>query len=118
MAGGAARGGRLGLPRPQDPLGRRRRNVSELWSWLGKREIARPEAAALFADVRLSRVPVETTQTAEQMLGQVRTTSAYLGLDGERQGVLERRLAGLVEAEGGIHRSITFATLVTARATT
>lgn len=94
----------------------RRGNVSELWSWLGKRDIARPEAADLFADVRVRKVPVETVETVEEMLGLVRTTSAYLRLDGERQGRFERRLAGLVEAEGGTHRSTHFATLVTARA--
>jgi SAM-dependent methyltransferase len=94
----------------------RRGNVSELWSWLGRRDIARPEAADLFTDARLSKMPVETVESAEEMIGQVRTTSAYLRLDAERQGVLERRLADLVEAEGGTYRSTHFATLVTARA--
>jgi SAM-dependent methyltransferase len=30
----------------------RRENVSELWAWLERREIARPDAAELFEDVR------------------------------------------------------------------
>jgi SAM-dependent methyltransferase len=94
----------------------RRDNVSELWSWLGRRDISRPEAAELFTDVRLSKVPVETMESAAEMIGQVRTTSAYLRLDDERRRILERRLADLVEAEGGTHRSMHFATLVTAQA--
>jgi SAM-dependent methyltransferase len=94
----------------------RRGNVSELWSWLGKRDIARPEAADLFADVRIATAPVERVQTAEEMLGEVSTTSAYLRLDAERKRALERRLAAIAEAAGGTYRTITLATLVTARA--
>jgi SAM-dependent methyltransferase len=94
----------------------RQGNVSELWSWLGRRDVTRPEAAELFTDVRVSRVAVESVESAEEMIGQVRTTSAYLRLDAERRDVLEQRLSDLVEAEGGTHRSMYFATLVTARA--
>ena len=46
----------------------------------------------------------------------VRTTSAYLRLDAERRGVLERSVADPIEAHGGTDRSMHFATLVTARA--
>jgi ubiquinone/menaquinone biosynthesis C-methylase UbiE len=91
-------------------------NVSELWAWLGKRDIARPEAADLFADVHVSTMPVERLQTAQETLGEARTTSAYLRLDAERKAILERRLAAVVEAAGTAYRTTTFATLVTARA--
>jgi len=95
----------------------RRGNVSEFWAWLGKREIARPEAAELFADLRVNTVPVERVQTAAEMIGEARTTSAYLRLDGERRARLERRLGAIVAAAGGTYKSTTFATLSTARAT-
>jgi ubiquinone/menaquinone biosynthesis C-methylase UbiE len=94
----------------------RRGNVSEFWAWLGKREIARPEAAELFTDVGVQTVPVERSQTTEEVIGEARTTSAYLRLDGERRARLERRLGAIVAAAGGAFKTTTFATLVTARA--
>jgi ubiquinone/menaquinone biosynthesis C-methylase UbiE len=42
----------------------RRDNVSELWAWLVKREIAQPEAAKLFGDVQITRLPIEAIETA------------------------------------------------------
>jgi ubiquinone/menaquinone biosynthesis C-methylase UbiE len=93
----------------------RRGNVSEFWAWLGKRDIARPEAADLFADVQVSTMPVERVQSAEEALGEARTTSAYLRLDAARKAALDERLAAVVEAAGGPYRTTTFATLVTAR---
>lgn len=93
----------------------RRGNVSELWSYLTGRDLARPEAADLFTDVGLSRRPVEIVQSTEQVIGQVRTTTAYLRLDTERRGLLERSLADLIEAQGGTYHSTHVATLVTAR---
>jgi SAM-dependent methyltransferase len=93
----------------------RRENVSELWAWLEKREIARPEAAQLFEDVDFVKVPVEREEGAAQLLALVRTTSSYLQLDRGRQKLLEKRLAAVVEDAGGSYRSTTFATLVTAR---
>jgi ubiquinone/menaquinone biosynthesis C-methylase UbiE len=95
----------------------RRGNVSEFWAWrLGKREIARPEAADLFADVQVSTMPVERVQSAEEALGEAHTTSAYLRLDAARKGALDRRLAAVVEAAGDTYRTTSIATLVTARA--
>jgi ubiquinone/menaquinone biosynthesis C-methylase UbiE len=94
----------------------RRDNVSELWAWLTERVIARPEARDLFGEVRLAKVLVERDETAEELLAVIRTTSQYLRLDPPRQRLLEKRLATIVERAGGIYRSRTFATLVTARA--
>lgn len=95
---------------------RRRGNVSEVWAWLCQRDLANTEAAALFADVQLRRVGIDEERTAEELLGVVRTTSTYLGLDRERRERLERRLTAIVDGAGGRLRSTTFATLVTARA--
>lgn len=94
----------------------RRDNVSELWAWLERRDIARPEAAELFEDVTLAKVPSERQATAAEGLAFVRTTSSYLRLDPGRQKLLEHRLAAVVEDAGGTYRSTTFDTLVTARA--
>jgi hypothetical protein len=44
----------------------RRDNVSELWAWLGKRDIARLEAAEPFEDVDLAKVPIEHEDTPER----------------------------------------------------
>jgi ubiquinone/menaquinone biosynthesis C-methylase UbiE len=93
----------------------RRTNVSELWAWLVKREIARPEAAELFGDVRLTTLPIEREETSAESLAHIRTASAYLLLDSDRQERLEKRLAAVIEDRGGSWRSTTFATLVTAR---
>jgi SAM-dependent methyltransferase len=94
----------------------RRGNVSELWAWLTKREIARPEAADLFGDARIDYVQIGLEETAEELLALLRTTSAYLRLDADRRNLLETRVTALVEQAGGVYRSTTFATLVTARA--
>jgi SAM-dependent methyltransferase len=93
----------------------RRGNISELWAWLTKREIARREAADLFGDVRLEHVPIDLEETADELLALLRTTSAYLRLDQARRDPLEQRLTTLVEKAGGTYRSTMFATLVTAR---
>jgi ubiquinone/menaquinone biosynthesis C-methylase UbiE len=90
-------------------------NVSELWAWLEKNENATPEAARLFGDVQLVKIPIETAATVEESLALVRTQSAYLLLTGDRRKLLERRLAAILERGGGLHRSTSFATLVTAR---
>lgn len=95
---------------------RRRHNVSELWAWLERREIGRPEAATLFRDVEITAVPVEHDESEGEFLALVRTTSAYLRLDADRRALLEKRLSAAIQASGGTYRSKSFATLVTARA--
>ena len=97
--------------------GARLADVSELWSWLMKREIASPDAGKLFGDVRLETVPVTRVESVEQVLALVRTQSAYLGLDPDRRQVLEERLRTIIERGGDTLRSTSFATLVTARVT-
>jgi hypothetical protein len=41
----------------------RRANVSEVRAWLEKRDLARAEAAGLFQDVNVARLPIEREQT-------------------------------------------------------
>jgi SAM-dependent methyltransferase len=90
-------------------------NVSELWSWLVKRDRARPEAADLFTDVGVHAASVDRVQTAEELLGEVGTSSAYLRLDAASRRRLDERLTALVDAAGGTQRKTTLVTLVTAR---
>jgi ubiquinone/menaquinone biosynthesis C-methylase UbiE len=92
----------------------RRENVSDVLGWLTKREIARPEAAQLFGEVRVATVPIEREPSAEELLALLRTTSGFLRLDPLRQDRLGKRLAALVA--GDRPRPRTFAVLVTARA--
>jgi hypothetical protein len=80
-----------------------------------KRDIGRPEAATFFRDVELRSVKIERTETVGELLAQIRTQSAYLRLDVERQLQLEERITAAVEKLGGTHRSEQFAVLVTAR---
>ena len=94
----------------------RRGNVSELWSWLEGRDIGRPEAAALFEDVRIDTVAEKEKVTAADYVALVRTTSTYLRLDARRRTALEDGLNRAIEAAGGRYGRTTFATLVTARA--
>jgi ubiquinone/menaquinone biosynthesis C-methylase UbiE len=94
----------------------RRGNVSELWTWLTKRELAREEAAELFGDVRISTVRIEREETPQDALAFVRTTSSYLRLDAGRRRLLEQLLAEAIARAGGAVRSTEHATLVSARA--
>ena len=93
----------------------RRGNVSELWAWLSHRDIARPEAAALFEDVRLRTVQIQTEETAADLLALIRTQSSYLRLDAERRLELEKLTAAAIENLGGTYRPTLFAVLATAR---
>ncbi len=93
----------------------RHENVSELWSWLSKHDIARPEAAELFSAAEITAVPIDKEQTAEESLALVRTSSSYIRLDAECQRRLDQRLRAVIENAGGKVSSRTFATLVTAR---
>jgi ubiquinone/menaquinone biosynthesis C-methylase UbiE len=95
----------------------RRHNVSEVWAWLEKRDLARAEAAELFEDVDLTRSQVERESTSKEVLEFLRTTSAYLSLDPDRRKLLERRLLAVLGDAGGTYRWTSTATLVTARAT-
>jgi ubiquinone/menaquinone biosynthesis C-methylase UbiE len=94
----------------------RRGNVSELWAWLMRRELGRPEVAALFEEAEVTWVPVEREETSQDVLAFLRTTSTYLQLDRDRRGRLERRLTEVLDRAGGSYRSTILAALVTARA--
>lgn len=93
----------------------RRGNLSEVWSWLVKNDLARLEVADLFGDVEIHRVPVEVSATAEELLAVIRTQSLYLRFDRERQLRLEDLVTDFVAGQGGTYRSSTFAVAAVAR---
>jgi len=93
----------------------RRGNVSELWGWLMDRDLASADAADLFTDVDMLTAPVPRSESADEVVALIRTTSAYLRLDGPARGRLEGRLRESIERVGGICRSVELATLVLAR---
>jgi ubiquinone/menaquinone biosynthesis C-methylase UbiE len=93
----------------------RRDNVSEVWAWLTQHDLAVPEAAALFTDVRIETRSREITETADEVMEHVRTTSSYLELDEARRERLEQRHREIIDAAGGYRETI-HAMLVTARA--
>src|SRR5262249_39940137 len=77
-------------------------NISDAWAWLTQREpLPRPEAAELFHDVRLTTVETAWDETAESLVGFMRTTSSYLALEPDRQQRLEERLNAVVDEAGG-----------------
>jgi ubiquinone/menaquinone biosynthesis C-methylase UbiE len=93
----------------------RRNNISELWAWLGQRELGRPEAATLFRDVRLRTAAIEVAETADEVLALTRTQSSYLRLDARRRLELEDLIGETIANLGGTHRPRLVATLATAQ---
>jgi SAM-dependent methyltransferase len=93
----------------------RRADVSRVWSWLTKRDVARAEAARLFGDVEVASVAIEREETVEASLALTRTTSAYLNLDADRRLRLEQLLRAAFGRAGGVSRSTSLAILVSAR---
>jgi SAM-dependent methyltransferase len=108
--------------KPRDPetffrgLEARLGNVAEAWAWVSQLDaLARPEAADLFGDVRLTTALSETEETAEHLVAVTRTTSMYLGLDPDERQRLERGLTAVVDEAGGSLPVALHAVLVTAR---
>ena len=93
-------------------LGRRRGDVSAVWSYLSDRELSRPAAAELFGPATVDVEPLVFEQTAQEVVGLLRTMSPYARLS--------RRQAAAIDAEILAHagrplRSGGLAVLVTAR---
>jgi SAM-dependent methyltransferase len=91
-------------------------NVSEVWAWINQRAgLARPEAADLFTDVRLTTAASDEEETAEHLVAVTRTTSMYLSLDADDRERLEQGLTAVVDQAGGSLPLTLNAVLVTAR---
>jgi ubiquinone/menaquinone biosynthesis C-methylase UbiE len=93
----------------------RRHNISEVWSWIGRHDMAVPEAAEQFRDVEVATVPVYTEQTGDQLNAYLRTTSLYARIDPDRRSELEAENRRVAERGGGVVRTSELAVLVTGR---
>jgi SAM-dependent methyltransferase len=93
----------------------RRANVSEVWAWLGRQELARPYAAALFRDVEIATVPMVREHTAEELNALLRTTSLWPRTTPAQHEALERGNREIEERAGRPIRAGMAAVLVTAR---
>jgi SAM-dependent methyltransferase len=90
-------------------------NISEVWSWMGRHELAVPEAADLFDDVRIAAVPMATEQTGDELNAYLRTTSLYRRLEPHQRPALEAENRAVAERAGGTIRGSELAVLVTGR---
>jgi ubiquinone/menaquinone biosynthesis C-methylase UbiE len=93
----------------------RRNNISDVWAWMGRHDLAVPAAATLFTDVQVDTMPVYTEITADRLNGHLRTTSLYARLHPDQRVALEAENRLLAERGGGVVRSSELAVLVTGR---
>lgn len=93
----------------------RRANVSEVWGWLGGYELARPYAAELFGDVRLTAMPLLMEHSADALNGLLGTMSFWGRLSARQREALVAGNQALHERLGRPIRSGTAACLATAR---
>ena len=93
----------------------RRGNISDVWSWMGRHDLAVAEAAELFTDVQLDSLPVDFEMTADRLNGYLRTTSLYARLDPDQRVRLQEENRLVAARGGGVVRSSELAVLVTAR---
>jgi SAM-dependent methyltransferase len=79
----------------------RRRNVSEVWSWVTQYELGTPAAADLFSEVEVLTSRHCRRQTAEEINSLLRTTSLAFRIGPERMAALEAENERIVDAAGG-----------------
>jgi len=96
-------------------VAQRRGNVSEVWSWIGGRELACADAAGLFTDVELMAVPTLQQHSADELNALISTLSFYQQLAPEQREALCAEHVALERALGRPVRSSIAALLVTAR---
>jgi ubiquinone/menaquinone biosynthesis C-methylase UbiE len=96
-------------------VAQRRENISEVWGWLGGYELARPYAAELFSDVRLTAMPVLGEHSADALNGLLGTMSFWGRLSALQRDALVAGNRALHERLGRLIRSSAAACLATAR---
>jgi cyclopropane fatty-acyl-phospholipid synthase-like methyltransferase len=94
---------------------KRRKNISEAWSWLGEYDLARNYASNLFEDTQVAAVPNLIEQTADELLAVLRTISAYSSLSEQQRTDLENEYQEIYENLGRPIRSSTATILITAK---
>ena len=92
-----------------------RDNISEVWSWIGRHDLAVPEAAKLFRDVQVATVPIYTEVTADQLNAFLRTTSLFARVRADRRSEFEAENRRAAAGLGGVVRISELAVLVTGR---
>lgn len=94
----------------------RRGNVSAVWAWLGRHDVAQDYASDLFDDVQVEVIPMLLEHTADELNAILRTMPYFARLGPAQRQALEREHEAIYERLGQPIRSSTIATLVTARA--
>ncbi|MBV9195308.1 MAG: methyltransferase domain-containing protein [Solirubrobacterales bacterium] len=93
----------------------RRANVSEVWAWLGRYDIARGYAESLFEDTHVAAVPMLLEHTGEELNALLGTMSFWKRLSPRQRGALAAENHALHQRLARPIRSSTIACLVTAR---
>lgn len=93
----------------------RRRNVADVWGWLGSYDIGRDYAVDLFEDLQLVTVPTLIERTAAELNDLLGTMSFWARLSPEEREALADENQALQERLGRPIRASTVAVLVTAR---
>ncbi len=95
--------------------GERRKNISEVWAWLGDYEMAREYAAHLFDDAQIATAPALLEHTAAELNALLGTMSFWSRLSPEQREAMDSANRALHEQLGRPIRSSVVACLVTAR---
>ncbi len=90
-------------------------NVSEAWSWICQRDLAIPEVAGMYDDVRIISKLVHRDWTAQRLNDHVRTTSLSFELGPERTAALEAETKRVFARLSGRVRLPELAVAVTTR---
>ncbi len=93
----------------------RRENISEVWAWLGRYEVAREYAAHLFDDAQIAAAPTLMEHTAAELGALLGTMSFWARLSPEQREAMESANRTLHEQLGRPIRSSIVVCLVTAR---
>ncbi len=94
----------------------RRGNISQVWAWLGRHDVTREYAAALFEDVRVDAAePALLEHTTSELCALLATMSFWSRLSPRRREATEAAIRTLELQLGRPIRSSVVACLVTAR---
>jgi SAM-dependent methyltransferase len=93
----------------------RRRNISEVWAWLGGYELGRAFAAQLFDEAQIAVAPTVAEHTAAELNAVIGTMSFWSRLSPAQREAMERANRNLYAQLGRPIRSSTVACLITAR---
>lgn len=96
-------------------VGQRRENISAVWAWLGRYDVAQDYASRLFGDVQVAAVPKLIEQTADELNAVIRTMSFYARLSPGQRQALEHENTSIYDRLGRPIRASIVTILVTAQ---